>query len=107
MKENNEEENKVVSFPAGELSGMNVRALNGSEHKRIDGYKQRLWAKVDEFMSSGAYTNQADFDFKMSTWVHHLVMENQSDRELVLQAGNETQRRFLMVMEAAAKEEEV
>lgn len=108
----NEDQNeKVIRFPAGGLNdeqtpGVRTRELNDAEHARIDGYKERLWAKVNELMESGGYTSQSDFDFKMSTWVQGMVIDAPAaDRELVMQAGDEIQRRFIAVMLAAMEAE--
>ena len=78
--------------------------LTERDNAKIDEYKANLWARVNELMENDDYTNQADFDFKLSAWVQHLcIVEPVKYRELILQASDEIQVRFYMVLSAGIK----
>ena len=79
-----------------------LRAINDAERAVLEQVKAKLWKKVGEIMEAGGCSSQADFDFKMQTWVEHEARERpEGERALVLLASEQIQQRFYTVMGAA------
>lgn len=84
-----------------------LRKINDAERAVLDEVKAKLWEKVGEIMEAGGCSSQADFDFKMQTWVEHEARERpEGERALVLLASEQIQQRFYTVMGAALGESE-